>query len=570
MIKPGIIVVDQVLYFQGRNAISDIEKASKDPLKANEKLLLRILKDNESTEYGRKFGFGEIQSIDEYRRRVPFSDYSDYEPYIERMIHNKEKDLITAYDVIQYAETSGSVGKHKTIPVTDKSMEVYQKYSFARTKTIANRYYWKEKHELVPSQKGLNMLETETTKMEDGTPVGSVTGSVSKRFRGLFPVFLTSPDPVLFPEGGMNMNYMKIRFALEEPDLVFILSAFMTNIVDMMNYLKNNWEMVVDDIENGTLNQDVCDPDKRDIILPYIKAHPERAQALRAIFEEGFDTPIMPRIWPGLRWVSAIGTAGFAMYTEKFKQYAGDDIAIDYFVYAASEGMFAAAVEMNDPRFVPLMDSCFFEFLPADAAEDDTRTLTIDQLEDGKEYEIIITNQCGFYRYRIKDVIRVVGFYENCPMITFAYRKNQLFNVAAEKTTEEHIDEAVRRLGKALNCEFPEYAVYLDTKSDVSRYVLLLEPETPIPVDSEGKYGEILQKILCDVNPEYPFFVERGTIGTPLVLIQQPQTHRLWREMKLWKGASPNQVKPVKMLDIPQKQQFFFELLEENQEKPDI
>lgn len=45
---------------------------------------------------------------------------------------------------------------------------------------------------------------------------------------------------------------------------------------------------------------------------------------------------------------------------------------------------------------------------------------------------------------------------------------------------------------------------------------------------------------------------------------------RLWREMKLWKGASTNQVKPVKILDIPQKQQFFFELLEENQEKPDI
>ena len=60
------------------------------------------------------------------------------------------------------------------------------------------------------------------------------------------------------------------------------------------------------------------------------------------------------------------------------------------------------------------------------------------------------------------------------------------------------------------------------------------------------------------------------TIGTPLVLIQQPQTQRLWREMKLWKGASANLVKPVKILDIPQKQQFFFELLEENQEKPDI
>ena len=67
-----------------------------------------------------------------------------------------------------------------------------------------------------------------------------------------------------------------------------------------------------------------------------------------------------------MNWVCAIGTGGFATYTEKFKQYAGPNIAIDYFVYAASEGMFAAAVDMNDPQFMPLTDSCFFEFLPAD------------------------------------------------------------------------------------------------------------------------------------------------------------------------------------------------------------
>lgn len=78
------------------------------------------------------------------------------------------------------------------------------------------------------------MLETESTVMEDGTPTGSVTGAVARRFRKLFPWFLTSPDPILFPIGGMNMNYMKARFALEELNLVFKLSGFMTNIVDML------------------------------------------------------------------------------------------------------------------------------------------------------------------------------------------------------------------------------------------------------------------------------------------------------------------------------------------------
>ena len=74
-------------------------------------------------------------------------------------------------------------------------------------------------------------------------------------------------------------------------------------IVDMMNYIRKNWEMIVDDIEHGTLNKDVCEERSRDAILPYIKANPKRAAVLRKIFEEGFDTPIMPRLWPKISCV---------------------------------------------------------------------------------------------------------------------------------------------------------------------------------------------------------------------------------------------------------------------------
>ncbi len=567
--RPAIAVIDSYLVVKGLLTLSDMERASKDPGKANEALLMRILKENADTEYGRKYGFGGIRSVEEYRRKVPFSDYDVYAPYIRRMVENKETNLITAYNVIQYAETSGSVGVQKKIPVTDRSMQVYEKYSFARTKALANRYYHANRHRAVPFEKGLNMLETETTVMEDGTPRGSVTGSVSRRFRKLFPLFLTSPDPILFPIGGMNMNYMKARFALEEPHLVFGLSAFMTNLVDMMNYIRRNWKMIVDDIEHGTLNKDVCEERSRGAILPYIKANPKRAEELRKIFQEGFDTPIIPRIWPLISWVCSIGTGGFASYTEKFRKYAGEDVAIDYFVYAASEGMFAACIEMNDPEFMPLTDSCFFEFLPADAPDDCTDTLTLDQLEQGKEYEIIITNQCGFYRYRIRDVIRVLGFHNKSPMITFAYRKSQMVNVAAEKTTEEHLNEAVKRFGQELGCEFNDFALYVDDESDVSRYVLLLEPDTPVPADRDGKYARMMHRILSKVNPEYGVVADCGSLGMPLVLIQQQQTHALWREMKLARGSSANQVKPVRVLDVPMKQKFFFGLLEEGQEVPE-
>ncbi len=567
--KPLIGVIDAVLVKKGKKALRDIEAASKDPRKANEALLLKILQDNKDTEYGKKYDFANIKSIEEYRQKVPFSNYDTYAPYINRMVKKKEKNLITAYEVIQYAETSGSVGVQKKIPVTIESMEVYEKYSFARTKALADKFYRETYGKHVPWEKGLNMLETETTLMDDGTPRGSVTGSVSRRFRKLFKLFLTSPDELLFPIGGMNMNYMKARFALEEPNLVFMLSGFMTNFVDMLNYIKKHWEMICDDIEHGTINPEVCEEKSRPVMMKYVKPRPKRAAELRKIFEEGFDTPIIPRLWPKFTWSCAIGTGGFATYAEKYIKYAGEKVAIDYFVYAASEGMFAACIKMNDPRFIPLTDSCFFEFLPANADEDDTNTLTIDQLEEGKEYEIIITNQCGFYRYKILDVVRVLGFHNNCPLITFAYRKGQLVNVAAEKTTEEHLNVAVKRLGQQLGVDFNDYALYIDTEPTVSRYVMLLEPDRPIEVDKDGKYAQMFQDILCDVNPEYDFFArKRGSIGMPLILIQQQETHALWREFKLMKGSSANQVKPVRVLDVPVKQKFFLGLVEEGQEVP--
>ena len=62
---------------------------------------------------------------------------------------------------------------------------------------------------------------------------------------------------------------------------------------------------------------------------------------------------------------------------------------------------------------------------------------------------------------------------------------------------------------------------------------------------------------------EYSICRYDGSIGHPVVLLQQPETHALWREFKIYKGASPNQVKPVRILDTPQKEKFFFGMLEE-------
>ena len=199
-----------------------------------------------------------------------------------------------------------------------------------------------------------------------------------------------------------------------------------------------------------------------------------------------------------------------------------------------------------------------------------TKTRNLNELEVGKEYEIIITNQCGFYRYRIQDVIRVLGYYESCPLITFAYRKSQVVNLAAEKTTEEHLAAAAKRFGEAFDRGINDYAIYVDTDAEPARYVLLMEPDTPMDVSRDDEYSKKYEEILCKVNPEYEVCRADRSIGDPVVLIQQQQTHALWRETKMYKGSSSNQVKPVRVLDVPMKQNFFFGLLEAGQKTDDI
>ena len=534
--------------------------------RANElsrEFLMKIVQDNKDTEYGRRYHFDQIHSIDDYKRLVPFSGYDDYAPYIERMVDNGERNLITVYPIVQYAETSGSVGVPKKIPVSSYAMKIYTKYTITRVTALADAWHREHSGHRLPIGRGFNQLEIVDRTLPDGTPLGNISGSAAKSYKKLFPYYLTSPLPVLYPKGYMNMMYLKTRYALADRDTIFMFSVFMTNLVDMMNYIKNNWEMLVEDIRTGTFNESVkIDPETKAELKKLTRPKPERAAELEREFKKGFDDPIIPRIWPKMSFISTIGTGGFAAYTRAMRSFSGD-VPIDFQVYGASEAMMATCTHIEEPAFALLCDSCFFEFLPADAPADCTDTLNIDQLEVGKEYEIIITNLSGFYRYRIKDVIRVLGFEGESPKITFAYRKNQLMDLAGDKITESMMDEAIRRTGEELGVNIIDYCVYPNRGSSPSYYEFLIESEGYLDPAKCDEYRKILEKHLGEVNPVYKECRDTQEIAQPKLYIQQWQTHALWRDLKVHKGTSLNQVKPVRVLDTPMKKKFFYSQIEE-------
>ena len=74
------------------------------------------------------------------------------------------------------------------------------------------------------------------------------------------------------------------------------------------------------------------------------------------------------------------------------------------------------------------------------------QTLFGEELEPGQIYELVITTLSGLCRYRIGDIVKVVRFHNQCPVIEFQYRQGQLLNMRSEKTSETMLYEAITKV----------------------------------------------------------------------------------------------------------------------------
>lgn len=107
----------------------------------------------------------------------------------------------------------------------------------------------------------------------------------------------------------------------------------------------------------------------------------------------------------------------------------------------------------RDLYFFP--DSCFFEFLPLECTKRTDKhlpTLTMDQVEPGGIYELIITNFKGgaFARYRMGDIYRCVGIgdasdHTTLPRFRYIDRISSIIDIAGfTRITERSIEEVVK------------------------------------------------------------------------------------------------------------------------------
>ena len=551
---------------QSYEALHALDESSTNAVAVNRELLSTLLSDNSGTEYGRRYRFSEIKDADDYRKMVPLTTYEDYETYIDRMTENGEKNLLTAYPVVYYASTSGTSGSPKKIPVTDRGLDVFRKYASSVMLAVISEFYQNTKYQDSPAGLRMMMVSFSRNPLPSGVDFGSISAAcMTEKSIELLPYIASTPREVMFCRDNADLKYLHARYGLAQKDIVYLTGAYIPALLDMANYIREHWEMLVTDIREGKIDRTIQMPDTlRETLEASLKPDPERADALEIEFKKGIGDNILRRIWPKLSAVSAIWAGNFHSYTRKIQDaFTGRAIPFYTMSYASSEGIFGVARHPFDQCYCMIPGSCFFEFIPMDGKAADTedpnpKTLLIDELEDGKEYELVITNQSGFYRYRMGDVIKVIGFYNETPMIAFKYRKKNIVSIAGEKFTEDHLLSAVREFERRSGINVIDFCMYPDRDVVPGRYVILLEPEEVVPQERLAECQDILSEELARASTSYAHYVIGGNMGKPKIVFLQQQVFALHRELKMYKmGLSENQLKTPRVLTTPELIAFF-------------
>ena len=556
----GYNVMMKIMALIGKNtAMKSIEQMSEDPGKVQEDLLLQLMKANQDTEYGKKYNFAGINSIKEYQERVPICEYDDFAPYIERMVKG-ESNILTSEEINHFNRTSGTLGCAKYIPLSKKQISVMGKYHALHTNAIIAAqigFAWND-------GRGINLMEGNAEVLESGATYGSASSVAVKSgpFKNLNDKIYTSPIEAKQPAPGVISRYIHARFALQEGNASYVLATFSSIVLEFFRYIEDHHELLARDIEQGTIDESIDLPDEvRASLLKKVRPDPKRAEVLRKAFAEGFDSPWAKRVWPKLQYVICAGGANFQPYTDKLREHVlGEEIHIFYLGVSASEGMFSAVHKMGRPDSILTPDGSFMEF--RDPEDESAPCLTMDQLEKGKCYELIITNYSGLYRYRMHDVLRVTGFHKKTPLVRFETRTGYAANIRGEKTSEAAVRQAVRLTEKELGIDTVDHSLYADTECVPPAYVFLLELRSCPEGVSREDIRACLKKHLMKANGNIAHHLEDGYLGEPQLVLLQPETYLLYRDVMIMKGTSASQLKPVNVIRNEFQRKFFFGLQE--------
>ena len=228
---------------------------TKKPKKTQKELLISILENNKNTEYGKKYQFQNIYTIEDFQRKIPLNSYNSLEPFIDKMLKGQE-NVLTKSRTLMFATTSGTTGKPKYIPINEKSQKesnskISRFWSYNILKKMPESFNGKILTIVSPAVEGYT---------EGNIPYGAASGHIMKSMNYLVRRKYAVPYELYTIEDYDTRNYLILLLSFYE-NTTMISTANPSSWV-LLATQANRWkERLINDIRNGTvtLENDIDD-----------------------------------------------------------------------------------------------------------------------------------------------------------------------------------------------------------------------------------------------------------------------------------------------------------------------
>jgi len=433
-----------------------VEAVRKDPCTFQVETFKHLIDHGAKTLFGRERQFSSISDYCDFQNRVKLHQYEDILPYIDRT-RKGESHILWDQKVRWFAKSSGTGGtKSKFIPVPSQSLRLCHQKGMRTVLAVYFDNYPKSK---LFSGRSLTLGGScKIDEMGSGkTRYGDLSSLLLSHSPSWAEWFRTPPKSIVLQED-FNKKIQQIAKHISSQNLTSFSGV-------------PSWNLVL----------------------------------MRRVLEITGKSNLL-ELWPNLE-LFMHGGINFEPYRERYRQLIPSSDMRYMETYNASEGFFALQDDPVDSGML-LLPNCgvFYEFIPLKRLQealdgDYVHFETLESVQKGIDYAMVISTNGGLWRYLIGDTVRFSSLAPHRVLITG--RTKLFINAFGEELMITHVEKAlaeVCQVHQAIVSEFTVAPVFMDLQTK-GAHEWLIEFEA-LPADIE-LFALDLDRALCQQNSDY-------------------------------------------------------------------
>jgi hypothetical protein len=445
IIKAAVTLADKII-------------SNPDPVEAQKRVLKDLLSKAESTAFGKYYQFKKIIAADdpraEFAALIPYHSYDQMHAEWWHKVLEGGEDVTWPGKVKYFALSSGTTSNKKHIPVTDEMLKSIRSAGIRQLRGIAD---WDLPAEFFEKEILMFGSSTDLKQVNDHLE-GEISGISASQLPSWFEGFYRP---------GKEISAM------------------------------NDWDERVLALAKEAPNWDIG----------AISGIPAWIELMMKKVIDYHNLKTIHDIWPNFLVYTSGGVA-FEPYRRSFERICDKPIII-IDTYLASEGYLATQIRKDTDAMALIPDNgIYFEFVPFidEHIDDDgsikqgVKALTLEEVEEGVDYVLVISTVAGAWRYMIGDTVRFTD--KARAEIRISGRTKHYLNVVGSQLSVIQMNKALEELASQNIINVKEFTVAAILENDQYQHRWYLGTDDTSHHD-EKQIADMLDKTLKELNKNY-------------------------------------------------------------------